>query len=88
MLAWAAPLMTDTPEIYLKDWPMTPDQEATDPAGSPSPLCDVTDEPVLLASIGGAAVPRLMFSFQPAQPIAWAWSPLLPIRPPIILKSS
>ncbi len=87
ILAWAAPLMTDTPESYLKDRPMTPGQEATDPAGSHSPLCDVTDEPVLLASIGGTAVSRLMFSFQPAQPIAWAWSPLLPIRPPIILNA-
>jgi hypothetical protein len=87
MLAWAAPLATDVSESYLKDRPMTPGQEATDPADSHSPLCDVTDEPVLLASIGGTAMHRLVFSFQPAQSSAWAWSPLLPIRPPIILNS-
>jgi len=87
MLAWAAPLMTVTPESYLKDWPMTPGQEATEPAGLHFHLCEVTDDLVLLASIGGTAVSRLMFSFQPAQPVAWAWSPLLPIRPPIILNS-
>ena len=87
MLAWAAPLVTDAPAGYLKDWPMTPGQEATDPAGSHSHLYNMTDELVLLASLGGTAVPGLMFSSQLAQPIAWAWSPLLPIRPPIVLNS-
>lgn len=82
MLAWAAPLATDAPESYLKDCPVTLGQAATEPVDSHSSLCDVTDEPVILAAIGSIVVPRLMFFFLSAQPRAWAWSFTPPVRPP------
>ncbi len=86
LLAWAMPLLIDALQDALHDQRVRSNQ-AADPIDSPSSLWDVTDEPFIWPTLGGVAMPRLTHSFQPIDPTARAWSPRLPIRPPIVLHS-
>jgi hypothetical protein len=87
VLAWAAPLLADAFDGSPHNQSMNTGQPATDLVVSHSQTVDVTDEPVILVSIGSTAVHMLTFSLRPVHLTKWTWSPLPPVRPPSVLKS-
>lgn len=87
VVAWIAPLLADVLQGNLEDWPLNSSQETAVPAHSHAHIEDSLDEPMILTSLDVTARPTSLFPFLPMQPTAWTWSPLPPIRPPIILNS-
>ncbi len=87
VLAWAAPLLTDVLHSSRADWPLDSSQTVTDPIDTHAHVWEMADDPLILASIGVTAIHRLIFSIPPVQPSAWAWFPLPPARPPILLHA-